>query len=132
MSEKMSNKAAGFYFAAAAAMIAVVSVIRYLMWAPAHKSMDIVVAAALILGIVIDIVLIVKDNDYLTVIATACYSVAAVKMLTDSVGSFVDAFQGINMFGDATQVSIILSIFAVMAVSILLSIIASFLRRVKG
>lgn len=127
----MANKAAGFYFVALAAIIAVISLIRYLMWAPSHKSMDYIVAAALVLGIVIDLIMTVKDNDYLSILATACYSVATVKMLTGSVGSFVDAFQGINMFGDASQVSRIISISVVMAVSILLSIIAGFLKRVK-
>ena len=87
-----------------------------------------IIVAALAIGIILDIVLMVREYSILKVLTTACYSVAAVKILTDSVGSFVDAFQGINMFGDATQVGTIISIAAVMFVGVLLSIISSFLK----
>ena len=43
----------------------------------------------------------------------------------------MDAFQGINMFGDATQVNTIVSISVVMGIGVALSVIASFLKRVK-
>lgn len=131
MKEKLGTKAVGFYFIVLAALLGIVSLIRYVMWAPAHNVMDAVIVAALILAIILDIILIIKDNDYLVIVSTVCYSIAAVKLLTDSVGSFVDAIQGINMFGDATQVGTIISIGCVMGISILLSIISGFLRRVK-
>jgi len=131
MKEKMNTKAVGFYFIVLAGIAAVISVIRFLMWAPKHSSMDMVVAVMLVIGIVIDVVLMIKDNDYLVILSTACYSVAVVKLLTNSVGSFVDALQGINMFGDSSQVGTIVSISVVMAVSVILSVIAGFLKRVK-
>ena len=131
MREKFSMKAVGFYLIALAALLGVISLIRYAMWAPAHNAMDAITVTALVIGIVIDIILFVKDNDYLVVVATVCYSTATIKFLTDSVGSFVDAFQGINMFGDAPQVRTIISISAVMGISILLSIISGFLKRMK-
>ena len=124
----LKNKAAGFYFAIIACVIGIISMIRFVMWAPKHNSMDYIIIAALVIGIVLDIVLMVREYSILKVLATACYSVAAVKILTDSVGSFVDALQGINMFGDATQVGTIISIAAVMFVGVLLSIISSFLK----
>lgn len=131
MKEKWSTKAVGFYFVVLAAVAALISLIRFLIWAPGHSAMDAVIAAALIAGILLDILLMVKDNDYLTIAATAMYSIAAVRLLTNSVGSFVDAFQGINMFGDATQVNTIISISTMMAAGVVLSILASFLKRVK-
>lgn len=127
----MNTKAVGFYFIVLAGITAVISAIRFLMWAPKHSSMDMVVAVMLVIGIVIDVVLMIKDNDYLVILSTACYSVAVVKLLTNSVGSFVDALQGINMFGDSSQVGTIVSISVVMAVSVILSVIAGFLKRVK-
>ena len=123
MKEKLDTKAMGFYVIALAALVALISVIRFLMWAPNHAAMDAVIVVALVVGIVIDIVIMVKDNDYLTIAATACYSVAVVRLLTNSVGSFVDAFQGINMFGDATQVNTIVSISVVMGIGVALSVI---------
>lgn len=132
MKEKLKAKAIGFYFIAAAGILAIVSLVQFLMWAPAHSSMDAVIVAALVIGFLADAILCIKDNDYLTIAATICYSIAVMKLLTNSVGSFVDAFQGINMFGDATQVSTIISIAAVMGIGTLLSIIAGFLKRVKA
>lgn len=132
MKNKLQTKSIGFYFAALAAVAAIVSIIRFMMWAPGHKSMDAVIVAALAAGIVLELVLIFKDNDYVMILSTICYSVAAVKLITNSVGSFVDAFQGINMFGDASQVNTIISIAIVMGISVLFSILAGFMIRVKG
>ena len=131
MKEKLGTKGIGFYFTLLAALLGVISIIRFAVWGSSHNTLDAVTLAALIAAVIVDVILMVKDNDYLVIVGTICYSIAAVKLLTDSVGSFVDAFQGIKMFGDATQVGTIVSISAVMGVSILLSIISGFLKRVK-
>lgn len=131
MGDKLKTKAAGFYLFALSAVIGIVSLARFLMWAPKHNTMDGIIVVALAAGIVLNVGILVKDNDYLSILITACYSVATVRVLTDSVGSFVDAFQGINMFGDASQVSTVISISAVMGVGILLSVVAAFMRREK-
>jgi hypothetical protein len=131
MNSKTGTKAVGFYFVIVAAVLAVVSLVRFLMWAPQNNASDMLIVAALVVGLIADVVMLVKDIAYLNTIATACYSIAAVKIFTDSVGSFVDAFQGINMFGDATQVGTIISIGVVMWIGVLVSIIASFLKKVK-
>ena len=78
-----------------------------------------------------NLVMVVKDEDLLVVLSTACYAYALFRHLTNQVGSFVDAFQGINMFGDATQVGNIVSIAIVMAVGAILPILAGFMRREK-
>lgn len=127
----LSHKSTGFYIVLAAAAAAVVSVIRFAAWAPAHQAMDTAILGALAAGIICDVILIARDCDYLMIISTACYSFGLFRLLTNSVGSFVDAYQGINMFGDATQVNTILSISMVMAVSAVLSIVGSFFKRVK-
>ncbi len=72
------------------------------------------------------------DNDFLVIAVTALLSAALLQLLVDSVGSFVDAFQGIVMFGDPTQVGSIISISAFICVGILASIIAGFLKRKKS
>lgn len=131
MKEKLGTKAAGFYVILLAALLGIISIIRFTMWGSAHNTLDEITMAALIAAVVVDIILLVKDNDYLIIVATICYSVAMVKLLTDSVGSFVDAFQGIKMFGDATQVGTIVSISVVIGGSVLVSIISGFLKRVK-
>lgn len=131
MKELLGKKTIGYYLTAGAAVIGIVSLIRFVLWAPSHYAMDVMIVAGLVMGILIDVVLFFKDNEFLMVLSTACYSVALFKLLTNSVGSFVDSYQGINMFGDSTQVGTILSISIVMAVSVLLSIMASFMARTK-
>lgn len=130
--EYLKTKGARFYFVILAGIAAVVSMIRFWMWASSHGTMDAVILAALAVGIVLDVILAAKNNEYLMVVSTFCYSVALVKLLVNSVGSFVDAFQGIQMFGDATQVGTIVSLSEMMAVSIILSIIASFLNGTRS
>lgn len=119
MGEKLQNKAMGFYFLAITAVIGIISVIRFAIWATAHNTMDYIIIVALVIGVVLNVILMVKDNNYIIILMTACYSVAGIKVLTDSVGSFVDAFQGISMFGDATQVGTIISISGVIGVGCL-------------
>lgn len=125
------NKTIGYYFTAIAGILGIVSLIRFLLWAPKHAAMDYLIIAALIIGVVLDIMLFAKDNNFVIIAATVCYTVAGVKLLTNSVGSFVDALQGINMFGDSTQVGTIVSITMVIMISVLLSMIAGFMKREK-
>ena len=89
------------------------------------------IVAALAVGIVLDVILFFKDNDFVIIATVVCYTAAMVTLLTDSVGSFVDAYQGIVMFGDASQVGTITSIAVTMGIGVLLSIVASFLKREK-
>lgn len=131
MSSIIQKKAAGFYLIMIAAAAAVISLIRFCTWAPAHNAMDTTIVLALAAGIVMNLVMVVKDEDLLVVLSTACYAYALFRHLTNQVGSFVDAFQGINMFGDATQVGNIVSIAIVMAVGAILPILAGFIRREK-
>jgi prepilin signal peptidase PulO-like enzyme (type II secretory pathway) len=127
----LSKKSYGFYVVMIAALAALISVVRYASWASAHNTLNAMIVAALIAGIILDLVTIVKDEDLLIVLATACYAFALFRHFTDQVGSFVDKFQGINLFGDATQVGTIISIGVVMAVSAVLSVAAGFMKREK-
>lgn len=131
MKNIIRNKKIGFYFVVLAAIVGVISLVRFLLWAPSHNNLDVIVIVALVAAIALDVFLIFKDNSFIMVATTICYTIAAARLLTNSVGSFVDAIQGINMFGDSTQVATITSISICMLVSVLLSIIASFMKREK-
>lgn len=131
MNTLLKKKTLGFYVILISAAAAVISLVRYGIWAPAHNAMDTTIAAALVIGIVLNLVLTVKDEDILVVVSVVCYSYALFRHMANQVGSFVDSFQGINMFGDATQVGTIISIATLMAVGVVLSIIAAFMRREK-
>ncbi|TCL57308.1 hypothetical protein EDD76_109171 [Kineothrix alysoides] len=131
MKELLAKKTIGYYIVILAGILGLVSVIRFLLWAPNHGGMDGIIVVGLVLGLGIDILLIFKDNNYFVILATICYSVAVMQLLTNSVGSFVDVLQGINMFGDASQVGSIVSISVVILVCVLLSVLAGFFKRIK-
>ena len=126
------NKAVGFYLMVLNAALAIVSIIRYASWAPAHNAMNSIILIALIAGLAVNIILTVYDNDFLVILVTTLYSIALFQLFVDSIGSFVDAYQGIVMFGDPTQVGRIVSISVLIAMSILISVIAGFMGRVKA
>ena len=125
------EKAIGFYTLLLAGLLAVVSFIRYIGWAPAHDAMNSLILLGLIAGFAVNVLLIFFDSDYLIIVMTALYSIALFQLLVDSVGSFVDAYQGIVMFGDPSQVGTILSISALITASIAASVFTGFLRRKK-
>ncbi len=131
MKELLAKKAIGYYIVVLAGILGLVSIMRFLLWAPSGGGMDGIIIAGLVLGLGIDILLMFKDSNHFVIIATVCYSVAMMRLLTNSVGSFVDAFQGINMFGDATQVGSIMSISILILICAVLSILAGFFKRIK-
>lgn len=87
--------------------------------------------AALGLGVVCDVILMLKEIIWLNLIVSVSYTYAVVKLITDNVGSFVDKYQGINLFGDAGQVDTIISISIVIGIAVFLSFAAGFMKRVK-
>lgn len=131
MNKIFKNKNIGFYFITLATILGIVATISYIVWAPAHHSMNNVIVAALVVGIVIGIVLHFYDNDFLVVAITACYAIAGFQLFSDGTGSFVDAYQGIVMFGDSSQVGTIITIGAMMLVCAIASIVAGFTNRIK-
>ncbi|MFV0362565.1 MAG: hypothetical protein ACK5LL_05675 [Suipraeoptans sp.] len=127
----LSKKSLGSIFIPISIIAAIVSLVWFCVWASGSGNMDTLIIVGLVLGIAVNVVLIFKDSNYLIVVSTICYTFSAVRLLTNSVGSFVDAFQGINMFGDASQVSTITKLAIIMFISVISSIVASFMKRVK-
>ena len=123
------KKTIGFIPVIIAAIVEIVGLARFCLWANAHNAMDASIVASIILGIVLAAVMIFEDIDFLVIIATALFSYGLIKHLTNQVGSFVDAFQGVNLFGDATQISNIISIGIVLAVGVLFMIVSGFAKR---
>ncbi len=132
MNTSLKNKAIGYYLALIAAVICCVGLVRFLGWAPAHKAMDQTIVCALIAGIVFTVILFFKDASLLVILTSAAYAYALIRHLTNQAGSFVDAYQGIVMFGDSSQVGTILQIAALMGAGLVLVLISSFMRREKA
>lgn len=128
----LKNKAAGFYLLLVALVFAVISTIYYVSWAQANFAMNSVVVIAMAAGLAVNLLLLFVDSDYLVVILTALYGVGMIQLLVDNAGSFADAYQGIVMFGDPTQVGTVLTIAALAAVAALAAIVAGFMNRRKA
>ena len=128
----LKNKAAGFYLLLVALVFAVISTIYYVSWAQANFAMNSVVVIAMVAGLAVNLLLLFVDSDYLVVILTALYGVGMIQLLVDNAGSFADAYQGIVMFGDPTQVGTVLTIAALAAVAALAVIVAGFMNRRKA
>ncbi|MHC1721768.1 MAG: hypothetical protein AB9836_01040 [Aminipila sp.] len=122
-------RAAGIWPLLLAAVFAVVSFIRYFIWAQANYAMNNLVLIGLAAGFAVNVMLFVIDSDYLIILLTVLYSIALLQLVVDSVGSFVDAYQGIVMFGDPTQVGAILILCALIGAGVLCVIISGFMQR---
>ena len=127
----VKNKALGTWLSAAAGVLGLTALVIYLLWAPGHNAMHAVIPLTLAGGVLLCGLLYLVDSAYAGVAATACFSVAFFTLLSDSVGSFVDALQGIVMFGDSTQVGIIIVMSMLVCVSIICSILSCFMKRRK-
>ena len=127
----ISKKTIGFVLILAAAILELIGLIRFCSWAPQHNAYNLSIVLALVAGLIITAILYWKDFDLLVVILSACYTYAAMRLLMDSVGSFVDKYQNIVMFGDSTQVPTIVTTATIMGVGLLLVLIAAFMRREK-
>ena len=132
MKKQMEKKTFGFALVLLAAMLEAAGLVAFCLWAPAHKAFNPAIVIALVAGLILTVLQWIKDTDLVMVLTCACYSFAAVRLLMDSVGSFVDKYQNIVMFGDASQVGTIIKIAGLMGCGILFTIVASFSRREKN
>lgn len=132
MKSYLKNKTAGFYLLLVAIALTIVSIAYYVSWATAHYAMNNIVIIALGVGLAVNVLLLFVDSDYLLVSLTALYSIGMFQLLVDNAGSFADAYQGIVMFGDPTQVGTVLTIAAFIAGGVILAIVSSFMSRKRA
>ena len=128
----LKKKAAGYYLLLIAMIIGIIAAINYLVWADAHYAMNNVVVIAMGAGLAVNLLLLFVESDYLLIALTALYSIGMLQLLVDNAGSFADAYQGIVMFGDPTQVGAVLTMAGMIGVSVLAVITAGFIGRRKA
>lgn len=128
----LRNKAAGFYLRLAALLTGLIALGYYLIWSRGTAGMNVTVLLGLGAAIGLNLLECFLHNEYLVVLTTAGYSVGFMQLLSDSAGSFADAYQGIVMFGDPTQVGAILTICGLMMVSILTTIVSGFMKTLRS
>ncbi len=117
---------AGFLLSAAALLLAGGALAFYLIWGSAKYAVNPAAAGFLAGGLVLNIVGLFFRCGYLTAAMTGLYGAAMMKVAADNAGSFADAYQGIVMFGDPTQVGTVLTICGLMLAAAVLSIASGF------
>ncbi len=132
MKSIIKGKSTGFFLLLFAAVMAVAAGVYYYTWSQTTHAMNTVVILSVAVGLAVNILLWFVDSDYLIVALTALYSVSLFQLLVDSAGSFADAYQGIVMFGDPTQVGTIIVIAILFALGVLSTIVAGFVKCKKA
>lgn len=128
----LKNKTAGFYLLLIAIVLGVIATISYVVWGNANYALNNVVVIAMGAGLVVNLLMLFVDSDYLLVALTALYSVGMLQLIVDNAGSFADAYQGIVMFGDPTQVGAVLTMAGMIAAGVLAVIVAGFIGRKRA
>ena len=128
----LKGKAAGFYLLLVAMVLGVIATISYVVWGNANYTMNNVVVIAMGVGLAVNLLMLLVDSDYLLVALTALYSVGMLQLIVDNAGSFADAYQGIVMFGDPTQVGAVLTMAGLIAAGVIAVIVAGFIGRKKA
>ncbi len=127
MNTKMTKKGIKPFLIGLSAFIGIIALIYYIIWnLTGTNQFNILVLLSLIAGIVCNCILLKYFNSYIMILATTLYSVSLFQLLRKSVGSFVDAIQGINMFGNAAQVPHITTFSIILLATIIITIAASF------
>lgn len=128
----LKNKTAGFYLLLIAIILGIAATISYTVWGNANYALNKVVVIAMGAGLAVNLLMLFVDSDYLLVGLTALYSVGMFQLIVDNAGSFADAYQGIVMFGDPTQVGAVLTMAGMIAAGVIAVIVAGFIGRKKA
>ncbi len=136
MSEKKTlKKGAGAYLGILVGVLALASLILYLTYATSADGLFmpwVVVCLLLVVGF--EVILFFFDNDFLPILVAALGAAAFGCFAMDppeTIGSVVDYFQNIVMFGNPEKFGIIIALAVLMLGMTLLAIIACFPERVK-
>ena len=124
-----SKKRIGAYVCLAASILAAVCLVMYLIAGAASSVVWIFLVLAVILGAA---GFFVKHAaaDVCGLLAMACVTYAFCRYLYDSITVFLDALNGITMFGSSTSLSSVITLLVLLFLSALCFIVSCFMKRV--
>ena len=132
---KNEKKGVGAFLGIGIAMLAIVSLILYMVYATSADGLFMPWVLALLLMIVAaEAILFFLDNDYLPILVSALSAAAFGCFLMDppeTIGSVVDYFQNIVMFGNPEKFGIIMILTGILLLMTVIAVIACFMTRVK-
>ena len=132
---KNEKKGVGAFLGIGVAALAIVSLILYLVYATSADGLFMPWVLTLLLMIVAaEAILFFLDNDYLPILVSALSAAAFGCFLMDppeTIGSVVDYFQNIVMFGNPEKFGIIMALTGILLLMTVIAAIACFMNRVK-
>lgn len=127
----MKDKAAGFYFGAVGGILMVLTLMIYAINMKALDQRNMLVVLPLLLAVIVEIGLYFKDNDWLKIIAPVLCSIAFASFAVDSVGTLVDYFFNLTMFGNKATMGTVTFLLILMGMELVVLIISSFMKGIK-
>lgn len=128
----MKDKAAGFYVGAAGGILMLLTLVIYAANMKALDQKNMLVIFPLLLAVIVEIGIYFKENDWLKVIAPVLCSIALASFAVDSVGTLVDYFFNLTMFGNKATMGTVTILLSLMGIELIVLLISSFMKGVKA
>lgn len=128
----MKDKAVGFYVGAAGGILMLLTLVIYAANMKALDQKNMLVIFPLLLAVIVEIGIYFKENDWLKVIAPVLCSIALASFAVDSVGTLVDYFFNLTMFGNKATMGTVTILLSLMGIELIVLLISSFMKDVKA
>lgn len=128
----MKDKAAGFYVGAAGGILMLLTLVIYAANMKALDQKNMLVIFPLLLAVIVEVGIYFKENDWLKVIAPVLCSIALASFAVDSVGTLVDYFFNLTMFGNKATMGTVTILLSLMGIELIVLLISSFMKGVKA
>lgn len=128
----MKDKAVGFYVGAAGGILMLLTLVIYAANMKALDQKNMLVIFPLLLAVIVEVGIYFKENDWLKVIAPVLCSIALASFAVDSVGTLVDYFFNLTMFGNKATMGTVTILLSLMGIELIVLLISSFMKGVKA
>ena len=127
----LNDKAPGFYLGLASAVLAIISLVFYVIYGNATGERNPMILIPLIVVVALQAGSIFVDNDILTILTPVVCAVALCSFVVDSVNTLVGYFFNLAMFGDVSMIGSVARLCALMSVAVVTAVVAAFLKKTK-
>ncbi len=128
----LKDKAPGTYLGLASAVLAIISLIFYVIYGNATGERDPMILIPLIAVVIMEAVSFVVDSDILTILTPAVGAVALCRFVMDSINTLVGYFFNLAMFGDVSMIGSVARLCVLMGMVVLAAVVAAFLKKNKA
>ena len=126
----IEKKSLGFYIGLGVFLLTLISLVMYFVFG-VKNGHNVLIIVLLFVALAAQAVYCFFDIDYLPLLPVVSLGASAFMIIKDNVGSFADYFNEVGLFGDATQIPFIVTLFIFFLVGALAAIVACFFRMNK-